>query len=190
MRKLNTGIFFGAAGALLVLLAGCNKPTDIAGPSAPSITVGTQIDDTVVSAKVSSALMSNEDIKGYDIKVAVRKGEVMLSGFVDNQAQIDKSIAVTRAVEGVTNVDNKLVLKPSSRTIGNKIDDGVITAKVKSALLADSAVKSFDIGVVTSKGDVQLSGFADSETQIVRATEVTKGIEGVQKVTNQMSVKK
>ncbi|MFZ6673134.1 BON domain-containing protein [Undibacterium sp. Xuan67W] len=190
MKKLTTALSFGVASALVLTLSGCNKPTDIAGPSAPTITVGTQVDDTVVSTKVSSALMADSDIKGYDIKVAVRKGEVMLSGFVDNQTQIDKSVALTRVVEGVTGVDNKLLIKESPRTIGNKIDDSVITAKVKSALLADSSVKSFDIGVVTSKGDAQLSGFVDSETQIARATEVAKSVEGVQKVSNQMSVKK
>lgn len=189
MKKLSTGLYWGATGALLILLAGCNKPTDVAGSSAPNISVGTQVDDTVVSAKVSSALLADNEVKAYDIKVATRKGETMLSGFVDSQSQIEHSVAIAKNVEGVKSVDNKLMLK-ESRTIGNKIDDGVITAKVKSALIADASIKSLDIAVITSKGDVQLSGFVDSDTQIVRATEVAKTIEGVQKVTNQMSIKK
>jgi hyperosmotically inducible protein len=193
MVKGNAGfhrVGAGVVGVLFLLLAGCNKQTDIVGAPPPAITVGTQIDDAVVSAKVTSALLSNDDVKGYDIKVATRKGEVMLSGYVDNQNQIDRSVTIAQGIEGVKSVDNKLTLKDGARSIGNKIDDGVVTARVKAALLADAAIKSLDITVVTSKGDVQLSGFVDNETQIARATEVAKQVQDVQKVTNQMSVKK
>jgi hyperosmotically inducible protein len=74
--------------------------------------------------------------------------------------------------------------------MGEKIDDGVITTKVKAALLGDSTVKSSDIGVVTRDGEVQLSGFVDSQSQIERATEVAKGVQGVKNVINEMSIKK
>jgi len=192
MSKINTGfnqVSAGVVAALLILLSGCSKPADLSTPP-PGITVGTQVDDAVVSAKVTTALLSNEEVKGYDIKVATRKGEVMLSGFVDNQSEIDRSATIAKAVDGVTGIDNKLVLKEGARTIGNKIDDGVVTARVKTALLGDAAIKSLDVAVMTSKGDVQLSGFVDDEPQIARATEVTKQVQGVQKVTNQMSIKK
>ena len=180
----------GAVGVLCLLLSGCNRQADVASAPPPAITVGTQVDDAVVSAKVTAALLANDEVKGYDIKVATRKGEVMLSGFVDNQAQIDRSATIAQGVEGVKSVDNKLMLKEGARTIGNKIDDGVVTARVKAALLKDPAIKSLDITVVTSKGDVQLSGFVDNEAQIARATEVAKQVQDVQKVTNQTSVKK
>jgi len=192
MSKMNTGchqVSVGVVAALLILLSGCSKPADLSTPP-PGITVGTQVDDAVVSAKVTTALLSNEEVKGYDIKVATRKGEVMLSGFVDNQSEIDRSATIAKAVDGVTGIDNKLMLKEGARTIGNKIDDGVVTARVKTALLGDAAIKSLDVAVMTSKGDVQLSGFVDDEPQIARATEVTKQVQGVQKVTNQMSIKK
>jgi hyperosmotically inducible periplasmic protein len=193
MNKVNTGFYRTGAcvvATFLLLLSGCNKPADTAGAPPPAVTVGIQVDDAVISAKVTSALLSNDDVKGYDIKVATRKGEVMLSGFVDNQNQIDRSAAIAQGVEGVKGIDNKLMLKEGARSIGNKIDDGVVTARVKAALLKDPAVKSLDITVVTSKGDVQLSGFVDNETQIARATDVAKQVLDVQKVTNQMSVKK
>lgn len=193
MNKMNTGFYRSGAGVVSVLfflLSGCNKPVDIAGAPPPGITVGTQIDDAVVSAKVTAALLSNDEVKGYDIKVATRKGEVMLSGFVDSQNQKDRSAIIAQGIEGVKSIDNKLMLKEGARTMGNKIDDAVVTAKVKSALLGDAAIKSLDIAVVTSKGDVQLSGFVDSDTQIARATEVATGVEGVHKVTSQLSIKK
>jgi hyperosmotically inducible protein len=176
-------------------IASCGKCEENgAKPDGPNpdakTTVGTDVDDSAITTKVKSALLADADVKSADIKVETRKGEVQLSGFVDNQAQMDRAVAVAKGVEGVKKVDNNMSLKTTSTTMGEKIDDGVITTKVKAALLADSAVKSSDIGVVTRDGEVQLSGFVDSQSQIERATEVAKGVEGVKKVINEMSVKK
>ena len=74
--------------------------------------------------------------------------------------------------------------------MGNTVDDGIITAKVKSALLADPNVKSFDIAVVTRKGEVQLSGFVDNQAQIDQAIAIASKVEGVTRVGNEMSIKK
>lgn len=72
---------------------------------------GAVIEDSIVSTKVKTALLADEDIKGTDIVVETKKGEVLLSGFVKNQAQIDKAVKVASAVEGVKKVDNKMVVK-------------------------------------------------------------------------------
>ncbi len=113
-----------------------------------------------------------------------------MSGFVDNQAQIERAIATTRAVAGVTGVENGISLKTGNATVGNAVDDGIITTKVKSALLADPSIKSSDIAVVTRKGEVQLSGFVNNQTQIDLAIALTRKVEGVTRVDNEMSIKK
>ena len=192
MRVNRKRLVLGAtlAGALSVLIAGCGDRQDkaAAAPSA-TITVGTEIDDTVVTTKVKSALLADPDIKSFDLKVGTRKGVVQLSGFVVNQAQVDRAITTTRGVEGVKSVDNSISLKDGIATLGNAVDDGIITTKVKSALLADPNVKSFDIAVVTRKGEVQLSGFVDSQAQIEQAVALVQKVDGVTSVSNQMSVK-
>jgi len=182
-------------------IAACGK-TDDKGPKpgtpetksepAPEAktTVGTDVDDSAITTKVKSALLADEIVKGLDIKVETHKGEVQLSGFVDNQTQIDRAISVTKGVEGVKNVDNKMSLKTAETTVGEKIDDGIVTTKVKAALLAESGVNSTDIAVVTRDGEVQLSGFVDDQAQIDRATQVVKGVEGVKNVINELSIRK
>lgn len=194
--------------AVCLVAAGCSKPVDsvpVTTPSAPinamspppavvtapaGTTVGTAIDDTVVTASVKSALLSNADIKSFDFKVETRKGVVMLSGFVDNQMQLDRANTLTQGVAGVTSVQNNVTLKSGSTTVGNKVDDSIVTGKVKAALIADEAIKSTDIAVVTRKGEVQLSGFVNSQTQIDRAVLVASAVEGVSKVNNEMTIKK
>jgi hyperosmotically inducible protein len=157
----------------------------------PTTTVGTDIDDSVITSNVKSVLLADADVKSFDFKVETRKGEVMLSGFVDNQAQLDRANAATRAVPGVRAVQSNVILKTgTASTVGNKLDDGITTGKVKAALLADPNVKSFDIGVVTRQGEVMLSGFVDNKVQMERAIEIAKGIPGVRLVSNEMSLKK
>jgi hyperosmotically inducible protein len=153
-------------------------------------TVGTAIDDNVIEARVKSALFADPDVKAFEIKVDARKGEVQLSGFVDNEGQIDRAVALAKGVEGVNGVDNKISIKEGTASIGNKVDDGITTASVKSALIADSGIHGAEIGVATRKGIVQLSGYVDNEAQADRAIAIARSTEGVQSVNNEMSVKK
>lgn len=178
------------AGLLVIFAAGCNKPADTSGTAPPTTTVGMEIDDSVLTASVKSALLADPDVKSVDFKVETRKGEVLLSGFVDSQAQIDRANAVAKGVSGVKNVLNNATIKESTITVGNTVDDGVVTSRVKTALLGDESTKSRDIAIVTRKGEVQLSGFVDNQQQIDRAIEITRGIEGVSGVNNEMSIKK
>ena len=76
----------------------------------------------------------------------------------------------------------------AQESAGAYIDDSAITAKVKAALLADSALKSFAIHVVTNHGAVHLSGTVNSETMIGHATTVARGVSGVRIVHNDLYV--
>ena len=160
------------------------------GATAPATSIGVKVDDSVITTKVKAALLADEYVKSVDVKVETRKSEVMLSGFAESQMQIDRALLVTRGVDGVATVNNQLSLKVGAQTIGNKIDDTVITAGVKSALLADASLKSSDISVVTRVGEVQLSGFVENANQLTHAVDVSKKVDGVSTVIDHMSVKK
>ncbi|MDD5028342.1 MAG: BON domain-containing protein [Rhodoferax sp.] len=177
------------AGVMTISMVACGQTNEPASAPAATTTVGTDVDDTLLTTHVKTALADNIDIKSFDIKVETRKGEVMLSGFVDNQTQIDRAIAVAQAIPGVKSVDNRVSIKAGTTTIGTKIDDSIITAKVKAALMADETVKSADIAAVTRDGRVQLSGFVNNQKQIDNALQVARGIEGVSSVGNELSIK-
>jgi len=72
---------------------------------------------------------------------------------------------------------------------GEYVDDSVITTKVKSLLAADDFLKSFQIGVETYKGTVQLSGFVNSQKAVDKAVEITRSVKGVGSVKNNLIVK-
>ena len=72
---------------------------------------------------------------------------------------------------------------------GEYVDDSVITTKVKALLAEDNFLKSFQIGVETYKGTVQLSGFVNSEDAVRKAGEITRSVKGVRSVKNNLVVK-
>ena len=78
---------------------------------------------------------------------------------------------------------------PKQESTGEYVDDSVITTKVKSLLAADDFLKSFQIGVETFKGAVQLSGFVDSQNAVNKAVEITRSVKGVRSVKNNLIVK-
>jgi hyperosmotically inducible periplasmic protein len=192
MKTQTSRLLPGTALAALaaILLMACNKaPEAESVTAAPSTTMGTQLDDTVITSGVKSALLADPAIKSFDLQVETRKGTVQLSGFVDSQMQIDQALAVTRAVAGVMRVENGVTLKGAPATMGSRIDDATVTGRVKSALLAESEVKSFDISVITLNGEVQLTGFVGNQGQIDKAVKIARATEGATGVKNELKVK-
>ena len=79
--------------------------------------------------------------------------------------------------------------KSKQESAGDYVDDSIITAKVKSLLAADDLLKSFQIGVETYKGTVQLSGFVASQQAVDKAGEIARSVKGVKSVKNDLIVK-
>jgi hypothetical protein len=77
----------------------------------------------------------------------------------------------------------------TQESAGEYVDDSVITAKVKTKLANDDFLKSFQIGVESRKGIVQLSGFVDSQNALDKAGQIARGVEGVKYVKNDLIVK-
>jgi osmotically-inducible protein OsmY len=75
---------------------------------------------------------------------------------------------------------------PKQESTGEYMEDSVITARVKSAILNEKSLKSAEINVETFKGSVQLSGFVNSNEDMGTAVEVTRKVLGVKSVKNDM----
>ena len=95
-----------ACGAILaaVMLVGCVG-------SATEESTGNYIDDSAVTARVKSALLTEKSLKSSAISVETFKGRVQLSGFLTSTAEVNKAVSVTKAVKGVKTVENDLIVK-------------------------------------------------------------------------------
>ncbi|MGH8807270.1 MAG: BON domain-containing protein [Noviherbaspirillum sp.] len=74
------------------------------------------------------------------------------------------------------------------RSAGQVVDDSLITAKVKSALLADPDISGLRINVDTEKGVVTLKGEIKSMAPRKKAESLARGVEGVKAVNNQLII--
>ncbi|MEJ0037017.1 MAG: BON domain-containing protein [Gammaproteobacteria bacterium] len=150
---------------------------------------GETLDDATVTAKVKTALARDPSTSAYRIEVETFRGEVQLNGFVETSDMKSSATRVAKSVGGVQKVSNNLKVSTGERTAGEVVDDGVITAKVKAALVSDPNVAAHEVNVQTREGVVQLAGFVDTGDQKAKASEVTRRIAGVKQVDNQLEVK-
>jgi hyperosmotically inducible periplasmic protein len=69
------------------------------------------VDDSVITTKAKAGILATKDLKSVQISVETRKGEVILSGFVDNEAAKKKAEEVVSKINGVKSVKNSLEVK-------------------------------------------------------------------------------
>jgi c(7)-type cytochrome triheme protein len=115
----------------------------------------------------------HDGTKAFSVKVAADCAKCH-----DKTAGADKSAA-----------EKSTAAASKKESVGEYVDDTVITTKVKTAILEESSLKSAEINVETHKGTVQLSGFVRSRADINKAVEVARGVKGVKSVKNDMILK-
>lgn len=72
---------------------------------------GEYVDDSVITTKVKTAILSEPGLKVSEINVETFKGVVQLSGFVSSSADMKSAVRVASAVKGVKSVKNDMQLK-------------------------------------------------------------------------------
>lgn len=92
---------------LLFALNGCTNNSNV-DTNAPVEFVK----DSVLTAKVKTALLQQKGLEGLAIHVNSYKGIVQLSGFVDSDVNKELAGQIARSVDGVQEVVNNLIVKP------------------------------------------------------------------------------
>jgi osmotically-inducible protein OsmY len=80
-------------------------------------------------------------------------------------------------------------VKESPMPVGS-LSDVDVTEHVNMALRQNESLKSFNISVITSKGDVRLIGVLDSQVQIDEAIKIASNAAGTHSVHNELTLKK
>jgi osmotically-inducible protein OsmY len=94
-------------------LAARNAPAGKAAPAPVSKqeTPTEYVDDSVITAKVKTAIFEDQSLKSSEINVETYKGIVQLSGFVRSRDAINRAVVVARGVKGVASVKNVMIVK-------------------------------------------------------------------------------
>lgn len=96
----------------LTLLIACLLSLSLAGCAADTKErAGEYFDDTTITTKVKTKLFDDPQTSGFAITVKTYKGTVQLSGFVNSDKEKDRAGELAKAVPGVKDVKNDLIVK-------------------------------------------------------------------------------
>jgi len=177
-----------AAGGLLAAasLPGC-VPLVVGGAAAVGVGMvatdrrssGAQLDDQGIELRGAARIreIANDNM---NVTVTSYNRQVLLTGTVGSEPDKRRAEEVLQRTDNVRSVVNELRVAP---TIGfqQRSTDTLIVGKVKASLLDAKDIFANSFKVVAENGTIFLMGLA-TRRETDRATEVTRGISGVQRV--------
>ncbi len=151
-------------------------------------TLGRQVDDATITARVKAALAKDPQTKARKIDVDTLNGTVTLTGIVSSRDEAQRAVEIARKIPGVVRVRNNLQV--GKRSLGRLIDDKTLGAKIKAKLLVEPGIRSLSIDVDVLNGVVTLTGIVNNRDQMRRILEIARQTRGVKKVINNLKLEK
>lgn len=142
-------------------------------------TSGVQIEDQAIELKAMTRIREAVGDRGH-INATSYNRTVLLTGEVASEADraaIDQTIA---RIENVRSTVNELVVMGSS-SLTARSNDAILTSKIKASYIDAKDLQASAVKVVTERATVYLMGRV-SEREATRATDLARGVSGVQKV--------
>lgn len=150
------------------------------------------VEDAAVVASVKAAYALDRDLAERAIRVEARSGNVTLRGSVRTEEEQTDAASIAGSIEGVVSVDNLLDVDPSvpssapsSRSLGEAIDDAALLAKVRTALSLDRETRPLSLELSVRGSRVGVAGEVPSEDVRKRVLERLLRVRGVEKVDDQ-----
>ena len=142
-------------------------------------TSGTQLEDEAIELK---ALTRIRETVGDNAHVSATSYDrvVLLTGEVPSEAAKTAVAQTISRIENVRSVVNELAVMEAT-SLTERSGDALLTTKVKTAFIDAKDVFANSVKVVSERGVVYLMGKV-TEREATRATELARGVGGVQKV--------
>ncbi|MBU2552429.1 MAG: BON domain-containing protein [Proteobacteria bacterium] len=168
------------AAALLVSACGTSMSmpwTTVYGSARDQRSIGEQVDDQKISARIKYDIINDSLTEGLDISVYTYLGQVFLIGEIVRPEQEARA----RTVDGVESVTAFLPLKADGGTEAY-LADARITTEVKAKLIADRSISSTQIEVKTIQSQVVLLGLVARPEERDLAVQYAQAVQGVREV--------
>ena len=145
-------------------------------------TVGTQVDDETLEARVGNALSKDQQLKKEArVVVTAYQGKVLLTGQAPSTDLATRAKQIAMGVDGAREVYNE-IRQGTPVSLGTASSDTWITTKVRSQLLTSDSVKSSNVKVTTENGEVFLLGLVTPQ-EGQSAAQIASQVSGVKHVT-------
>ncbi|HSF14499.1 MAG TPA: BON domain-containing protein [Vicinamibacteria bacterium] len=155
------------------------------------------IEDATVMGSVKAAIALHQDLSRRELHVSADEGTVRLSGRVRSLEEKEAASELAGHVAGVAKVENELTVDPAERSepsgreeksLGKRLDDFALLAKIRAALHLDRELRKLDLDVSVSAGTVSLSGSVPSEELRQRILVRVESVEGVRNVDDRLEI--
>jgi hyperosmotically inducible protein len=140
--------------------------------------------DSWITSKTKIALFADDRVKGREVSVETKQGEVHLRGKVDSQEAKAAAGDIAKGIEGVKNVKNDLQVVSAATRKAVNASDKDITKAVEARFAKDAQLKKIDVR--TDAGVVTLSGEVPTISASARASEMAFRVDGVKSVKNDL----
>ncbi len=148
-------------------------------------TSGTQLEDEGIEIRASSRIREALGDRVH-VNVTSYNRQVLLTGEVPNVQDKQLVEQIVSRVDNVRNVVNELAVMGNS-TLTQRSSDTLVTGRVKAALVDAQDLVANAFKVVTERGTTYMMGRV-TQREVDRATEVIRGVSGVQKVVRLLEI--
>ncbi len=142
-------------------------------------TSGVQIEDQAIELKAVNRIREVVGERGHVNAVSYSR-TVLLTGEVASEADRSAIEQTVARIENLRSTVNELAVMGSS-SLTARSNDIILTSKVKASFVDAKDLHANTIKVVTERATVYLMGRV-TEREAVRATDLARGVSGVQKV--------
>ena len=118
------------------------------------------VDDTLIKAKIIKNISSLDISNLMDITVSVSIGEVLLTGYVNNQLSRLRIVESVWKVSDVNKVYNEIIVAPQV-SITDKTEDAIFESRIVTRLLFKSGINSNNYSIDVVGGTVYAIGLAE-----------------------------
>ena len=171
---------------LVISFSLCVALLAITGCSSTMVPEKTKDMDSAISEKIDESLEASTAVKARQVNIQTHEAVVYLTGIVDSEDARREAGRIAWRTAGVDGVVNDLTV--GERTVGDWVDDTLISSHLKAKLIADIEVRASDIDVSSSQGVVTLIGRVRSIAMKRDAERIARGIKGVTDVHNELVV--
>ena len=165
-----------------------------------------KLKDAWLDGKIETALMINRHLNNFTIDTDVKNNVAYLSGTVKSEIDRELAAEIARGIEGVSSVDNDIIVKKESESAADKLhvthkhqkdksrsfgtwyDDATTTASIKSELLWNSETSGLSVNVDTAYGVVTLNGVVETAAEKELVEKIAKNTVGVKNVESEIEV--
>jgi hyperosmotically inducible protein len=201
------------------IIPGCDRVDHEAREAAADVRgaaahVGDRLADSWLTARVQARYFADDTVKGRFIEVSSRDGVVTLEGYVANEGELERALALAGETNGVERVDDQLRIGQEPQRVNAErseepaatmgaadpafpqtpdtpaaaLDDAMITSLIQAKYFVHDRIKVRHVEVDTKNGIVTLRGRVASDDERAAALLMARTTGGVQRVEDALTV--